>query len=63
MPALHTMEWLAVRPSQFITPLGATSLTYRRIGYPPNHPEVYAAAVSMEHAAENAGLDPNSYRR
>jgi hypothetical protein len=63
MPTLHTMEFLAVRPSQFITPLGAPSLPYPRIGYPPNYPEVYAAAVSMEHAAENAGLDPNSYRR
>jgi hypothetical protein len=61
-PVIHTMEFLAVRPSQFFTPLGAPSEPYPESGFPPDHPQVRLVAAAMASAAERAGIDPNTYR-
>jgi hypothetical protein len=62
MPSLQTMEFPALRPSQFVTPFGAPSPPYPAQGFPPDHPQVMLAAARMAEAAERAGVDPNTFR-
>jgi hypothetical protein len=62
-PVLHTMEFPAVDPAQYVTPFGAPSQPYPEQGFPPDHADVQLVAVAMAQAAERAGVDPNTFRR
>ncbi|MTD57779.1 hypothetical protein [Amycolatopsis pithecellobii] len=63
LPMLHTMEFPAMDPAQYVTPLGAPSQPYPEDGFPPDHAEVELVAAAMAQAAERAGVNPNTVRR
>jgi hypothetical protein len=62
IPVIHAMEFLAVDPDKFVIPLGAPTLPYPGIGYPPNQADVRVAAWEMFDAARRSELDPGTYR-
>lgn len=61
--SVQTMEFPAVNVDRFVLPLGAPTLPYPAIGYPPNQADVQVAALDMVDAARRAGLDPNLVRK
>jgi hypothetical protein len=62
LPVVHVLEFPATEPAQFVTPFGAPTLPYPRVGFPPNMTEVRVVAAQMADAAEASGVDPNTYR-
>lgn len=63
LPVLHTLEFRAVAPNQYVIPLGAPTLDDPRNPVPYESDAVRDAAWAMVEAAEAAGLDPNLYRK
>jgi hypothetical protein len=61
-PVVHTMEIAAIRPSEYVVAFGAPSMLDPEAQLPPNSQEVRETAYAMIEAAEQAGVDPNSYR-
>jgi hypothetical protein len=62
LPALHILEFLAIAPNQYVTPLGAPSVDDQRGTAPYGSDEVLMAKLAMANAAEAVALDPNTYR-
>jgi hypothetical protein len=63
LPVLHILEFRAVAPNQYVTPLGAPSVEDPSNPAPYNSDPVRAAAWAMADAAAAVGLDPNTYRK
>ena len=62
-PVVHVLEFAALRPGEYLVPFGAPSVPDPAAGLPPNSPEVRETAYAMVQAAEQAGVDPNTYRK
>jgi len=62
-PVLHILEFRAVAPNQYVTPLGAPSVDDPRNPVPFDSDAVRGAAWAMIDAAAAVGLDPNTYRK
>jgi hypothetical protein len=63
LPVLHILEFRAMLPNQYVTPLGAPSVDDPGNPVPYDSDPVRAAAWAMADAAETVGLDPNTYRK
>ncbi|SDZ40649.1 hypothetical protein SAMN05421504_11561 [Amycolatopsis xylanica] len=61
-PVLHVLEFSAVDPAQFVTPLGAPGAPTPESGPYTGSAEVREVAFRMVDAAQEAGLDPNTFR-
>lgn len=60
---IHLLEFVAGSPDGYLVAFGAPSVLDPKAQLPPNSPEVRETAYAMAEAAEQAGVDPNTYRR